>query len=341
MDHPLCQLGGIQGVEHQTPASRELDNSLLLSDLPADVGGLSSALNLSPSASVDLTTYVGGSLVRIEFPHTVRSQVGGGRKGDLRGLSSKSRREMLNFMNSINKDRLGSPPLLATLTYADRFPTDKATWTEHFNRRFRRRLARRFPGAAAIWRKEFQRRKTGKNAGKWAPHFHLLLFVEAEPSQLYEWLSQAWYESCGCISDDHLRSGTRVEPVRSWEGAMRYMAKRQGEVEELEQSVPSPGRSWGKWNADALPIQEQHNELYYDQGMKARRVLGKLTGVKPPVQFHKPTNMVCYVRYPTTQMLLAWLRDGADFEPGKAGAGDAKDSDTQGKRRNRGKGCVP
>jgi hypothetical protein len=142
MDHPLCQLGGIQGVEHQTPASRELDNSLLLSDLPADVGGLSSALNLSPSASVDLTTYVGGSLVRIEFPHTVRSQVGGGRKGDLRGLSSKSRREMLNFMNSINKDRLGSPPLLATLTYADRFPTDKATWTEHFNRRFRRRLAR-------------------------------------------------------------------------------------------------------------------------------------------------------------------------------------------------------
>ena len=142
-------------------------------------------------------------------------------------------------MNSINMERVNAPPLFITLTYPDQFPTDKATWTEHFNRRFRRRLERRYPGAAAIWRKEFQQRKTGENAGKWAPHFHLLLFVEAEPSELYEWLSQAWYESCGRICDDHLLSGTRVEAVRSWEGAKRYVAKRQGEVEQLEASVPS------------------------------------------------------------------------------------------------------
>jgi hypothetical protein len=281
---------------------------------------LSPALVLSPSTPVDLTTYVGGSLARIEFPHTVRSQVGGGRKGEVRGLSSKARREMLNFMNSINKDRLSTPPLLITLTYPDRFPTDKATWTEHFNRRFRRRLERKFPGAAAIWRKEFAPRKTGENAGKWAPHFHLLLlFVDAEPSMLYEWLSRAWYESCDYICDDHLRSGTRVEPVRSWEGAKRYIAKRQGEDEELEKHVPSPGRFWGKWNADALPIEEQHDRLSYGQGIRLRWVLGKLTGVNPPVRFRRPTTMVCYVRYPTTQMLLAWLRSGADFEPGKAG----------------------
>ena len=134
--------------------------------------------------------------------------------------------------------RLDALPLLVTLTYPDRFPTDKATWTEHFNRRFRRRLGLRCPGAAAIWRKEFKRRKTGENAGKWAPHFHLLLFAEAAPSQLYEWLPRAWYESCGRICDDHLRSGTRVEAVRSWEGAKRYVAKRPGEVEQLEESVP-------------------------------------------------------------------------------------------------------
>jgi hypothetical protein len=236
---------------------------------------------------------------------------------------------MLNFVNSINKDRLGTPPLLITLTYPDRFPTDKATWTEHFNRRFRRRLARRFPGAAAIWRKEFDPRKSGQNAGKWAPHFHLLLFVDAEPSELYEWLSRAWFESCDYICDDHLRSGTRVERVRSWDRAMRYMAKRQGEVEQLEEHVPSPGRPWGKWNADALPIEEQHDRISYCQGIRLRQVLGKFTGVNPPVRFHKPMTMVCYVRYPTTQMLLAWLEQGVDQEAGRTTLQEEREASRQ------------
>jgi len=224
---------------------------------------------------------------------------------------------MMNLLNSINIERVNTPPLFVTLTYPDRFPTDKATWTEHFNRRFRRRLERRFPGAAAIWRKEFQQRKTGENAGKWAPHFHLLLFVEVEPSQLYEWLSRAWYESCGRMSDDHLASGTQVRTVRSWDGAKRYAAKRLGKIEQLEESGPSPGRSWGKWNPEALPIEEQHDQLSYEQGIKLRRVLRKFTGVNPPVQLRKPTNMVCYVKYPTTQKLLVWLEQGANREAGR------------------------
>jgi hypothetical protein len=224
---------------------------------------------------------------------------------------------MLNFTNAINKDRLGTPPLLITLTYPDQFPTDNATWTEHFNRRVRRRLERRFPGAAAIWRKEFAPRKSGENAGKWAVHFHILLFVETEPEQLYEWLSRAWYDSCGCICDDHLRSGTRVERVRSWDRPMRYMAKRQSEVEQLEEHVPSPGRPWGKWNADALPIEEQHHWLSYGQGIKLRQVLGKFTGVNPPVRFRRPTTMACYVEYSTTQKLLGWFEQGVDPEAGR------------------------
>ena len=224
-------------------------------------------------------------------------------------------------MNSINMHRLDAPPLLVTLTYPDRFPTDKATWTDHFNRRFRGRLSRRFPEAAAIWRKEFKRRKTGENAGKWAPHFHLLLFAEAAPSQLYEWLSRAWYDSCGRLCEDHLRSGTRVEAVRSWEGAKRYMAKHQCEVEQLEENVPSTGRPWGKWKADTLPIEERHHRLSYEQGIKLRRVFRKFTGVRPPVRLRRPTNVACYVKYSTTQELLTWLRSGADIEPARLGRG--------------------
>ena len=41
--------------------------------------------------------------------------------------------------------------------------------------------------------------------------------------------------------------------------------------------------------------------------IKLRRVLRKLTGVNPPVRLRKPTNMVCYVKYSTTQKLLVWL----------------------------------
>ncbi len=302
LPHPADQ-------HHSTPA---LSRERLLSDLPLDEApGLSSAHILSPYASVDLTTYlttyVGGSLARITFPSAVRHQVGGGRKREVRGFSSKARREMMNFLNSINIERANTPPLLITLTYPDHFPTNQTIWTEHLNRRFRRRLGRRFPGAAAIWRKEFQQRKTGENAGKWAPHFHVLLFVEAEPSQLYEWLSRAWYESCGRICDDHLVSGTQVHTVRSWDGVKRYAAKRLDKVEQLAESVPSPGRSWGKWNADALPIEEQHDRLSYDQAVMLRRVLRKFTGVNPPVLLHKPTNMACYVKYSTTQKLLTWL----------------------------------
>ena len=293
------------------------DQPSLLS--PQQGCSLSSPHNLSPSPSVDVTTYVGASLVRIRFPHPVRRQVGGGRKGKVRGQSPKSQRAMMNFVNSINMERVNAPPLFITLTYPDRFPTENAIWTEHFNHRFHKRLERRFPGAAVIWRKEFKRRKTGENAGKWAPHYHLLLFVEAEPSQIYEWLSKAWYESCGRICDDHLVSGIRVRHVRSWEGAKRYVAKRPGEVGQLEQSMPSPGRSLGKWNASALPIEEQHEQLSYAQGIKLRRVVRKLTGVNPPARFRNPTNMVCYVKYATTQKVVVWLKSGADLEPGEGG----------------------
>ena len=83
--------------------------------------------------------------------------------------------------------------------------------------------------------------------------------------------------------------------------------------------MPLTGRSWGKWNADALPIDRRHYRLPYDQGITLRRVYRKFTGIKPPVRHRRPTNMACYVKYPTTQKLLAWLMSNADFEPGNAG----------------------
>src|SRR4051794_22078942 len=71
-----------------------------LRDPHAEAGGLSSPHTFPPShEDVDVTTYVGAPLVKVEFPQPDRPQVGG-RRSAVRGLSPGSRREMLNFMNS-------------------------------------------------------------------------------------------------------------------------------------------------------------------------------------------------------------------------------------------------
>jgi len=36
-------------------------------------------------------------------------------------------------------------------------------------------MQRRWPGAAIIWKLEFKERQSGKNKGKIAPHYHLLV----------------------------------------------------------------------------------------------------------------------------------------------------------------------
>jgi len=37
-------------------------------------------------------------------------------------------------------------------------------------------MQRRWPGAAIIWKLEFKERQSGKNKGKIAPHYQLLVF---------------------------------------------------------------------------------------------------------------------------------------------------------------------
>lgn len=110
LPHPADQ-------HHPAPA---LSRERLLSDLPLDdAPGLSSAHILSPPASVDFITHVGGSLAKLKFPSSGRPQVGGGRKREVRCFSPKARRDMLNFLNSINIERMNTPPLFITLTYPD------------------------------------------------------------------------------------------------------------------------------------------------------------------------------------------------------------------------------
>lgn len=267
------------------------------------MGGLSSSHNLLSGPGISVTTHVGGSLTQVKFPSASRGRVGGGEKKEVRDFSKRSRRNLLNYFNSLNLDAINPLPVFITLTYPGTYPKDKETWTEHFNRRFRRRLECRYGRVPVVWRKEFQRRG--------APHFHLLVFFDARPSMktLREFVSRAWYESCGSICPEHLFAGTRVERIRSMRGVTGYAAKYMGKLETLAPGVESPGRFWGRWNDSSLPIEPQVEGLSYEQAVRFRRVLRNYTGVSFSTRFSYPSNLSVYVSYSTTQKLLSWVNE--------------------------------
>jgi hypothetical protein len=67
-------------------------------------------------------------------------------------------------------------PHFVTLTYPDEFPIGNYRQWKRDLFALLDRLERKHPQAAAFWRIEKKRRLTGINAGKIAPHFHLLVW---------------------------------------------------------------------------------------------------------------------------------------------------------------------
>ncbi len=173
-------------------------------------------------------------------------------------------------------------------------------------------MQRKFGRFPMVWRLEFQRRG--------APHFHLLAFVDATPSELHEFVSRSWYEACGEISPEHLRAGTNVQKVKSWRGMMAYAAKYMGKLEQVSPGVESPGRFWGVWSKELLPISVEVVALDHHQAIRVRRIYRKFSGTR-----YRTLRMLygttTFVRYETSTRLLAWLGIiGSDLGGGAAGA---------------------
>jgi hypothetical protein len=78
-------------------------------------------------------------------------------------------------MDLLASVRTTAAPWFVTLTYPDTFPAYRADYKRDLEL-FAKRLEHRFPGMAIIWKLEFKHRKSGENAGKLAPHYHLFLF---------------------------------------------------------------------------------------------------------------------------------------------------------------------
>ncbi len=262
-----------------------------------DALGLSTAHIWPHRPPATHTAAVGGSLAAIEFSSKGRNhRRGGGRRQTISTFSRASRRRLLQTLNSINKKQV-KIPLFITLTYPGEFPTDPRTWKRDLQA-WRRRMHRKFGPCPMVWRLEFQKRG--------APHFHLLAFIDATAAELYEFVSRSWYEACGKICPEHLRAGTNVQPVKSWRGVMAYASKYMGKLETAIPGEVAPGRFWGVWSKELLPISVEIIPLDHHQALRLRRIYRKFSGTRYRTQrilFGTTT----FVRHETSNRLLAWL----------------------------------
>lgn len=199
-----------------------------------------------------IEVYEGGGKVEVKrIVNRQFKQRGGGERGKVTCFSKGSRRRMMYRMAEIRRDVV---PVFVTLTYPDEFPCDLELWTSHMQR-LRMRIIRK--GWSAVWRREFKIRKSGRNVGEVAPHYHLLVWG-TDCQELRRWISTAWWECCGQISDDHLRAGTKVEILRSWRGVISYVSKYMAKVEEYPPDLDSVGRAWGIINSKEIPWASVH-----------------------------------------------------------------------------------
>jgi hypothetical protein len=257
-----------------------------------------------------LTAYPGASRLRVTLD-AVPARHSGGKRGTVQGFSRAARRRLLDLLATLQRNCV---PAFVTLTFPDEFPVYREDY-KNFLDLFGQRLLRRWPTASIIWKLEFIERKSGRNKGKLAPHYHLFLFgvpgkfsfreergvhyrlekqevrdlksyrwlewievsgVETierttlepwsggegpplpdEPETadtLRHWISRVWFDVVGSDDARHYRAGTRVEQLRTIQGAFRYAAKSYlGKAVDAASLPAQPGRFWGVIGRRNLP----------------------------------------------------------------------------------------
>lgn len=201
------------------------------------------AIEFTPDGSFIKAKRTGQFMVRSSMPAQLSS------RGAVTGFSRKSRNRLLQKLAMLKRSEL---PLFVTLTYPGTFPVDPKDWKRHIDT-FSKRFCRRFPNAGFIWKLEPQKRG--------APHFHLLAWDSSlTPVEFYaylkNWIKTAWYEVVGSGDERHLRAGTGVEIVRSFQGVMYYASKYMSKAVDGE-VWGHPGRWWGVVGRTNIPYAEK------------------------------------------------------------------------------------
>jgi hypothetical protein len=254
-----------------------------------------------------VSSAVGGSISALSFEDTkTRNQLstprrhGGGIRDRVKGFSRTSRTNLLRRLASINRTAFKGfrgRMIFVTLTYPRKYSEDPELCKRHL-KALRKRLQREFEPFAAIWRLGIQKRG--------ALHFHLLLFVGpsvGSVGELRRFISSAWYEVTGEVSEGHLRTGTRVEAVKRWKQATSYVERYMAKPEEFPEGLQT-GRIWGIWNEELLPVRWETVQVSLRDAFKIRRIYRKLARRKGS------GSMCCitvFLRYENVVRLLEFL----------------------------------
>jgi hypothetical protein len=173
-------------------------------------------------------------------------RTGGGKRGEITGLSSKAVTRMLTWLLE-NRGPDGADPYAVTLTTRGTY--SPAEWRSII-KRFRTTLRRKAPQWAGLWRVELQRRQT--------PHLHCVIWSPASRIEVYGALRRWWLEAVGEAEDRHSwRYAVRVKecpPGKDRRGWAAYTALHGGKSKA--EQLGWQGKQWGVWNADAWQSRE-------------------------------------------------------------------------------------
>ncbi len=173
-------------------------------------------------------------------------------RADVKVFSRPSRRR-LAFVAS-NTDIVFTSML--TLTYPREFPND-GKGVKYNLKMFLKELRRKNDSVSILWFLEFQKRG--------APHIHILLRGIRVYRAMQLWCSETWYRICNTGDVRHLAAGTRLERIRSPNGARNYCVKYAHKM--VQKSVPEAyrnvGRFWGH-TRDVKPVMRYEAECTND-----------------------------------------------------------------------------
>ena len=239
------------------------------------------------------------------------------KRGKVRGLSRKSRKNLLRVINKLEPSQ---NYYFLTLTYSAVWVDDPKVWHRHLALLFKR-LRANFPKSSGLWRLEFQKRK--------APHFHILLHVPNGAKNLFKVCQQSWLNSI----DDHSWSAREYAVDLSHVGSefkncALYQALYQAKDANDRIDIAT-GKCWGRYNKRFLPTSCYGCvEITLDEQKQLRRICRKWLQA-----WRKDHGYARYLKAPqgsfdiflplhAQKRLLAFVRDGKvnDFGSGPKGS---------------------
>jgi hypothetical protein len=195
------------------------------------------------------------------------------KRGQVMIFSRDSRLRLLKLLATIDWSR-AEPTLFATLTYPDTVTITSAKQMNTHRYLFIRDLEKDLgKQIAVIWRIEWKSRRSGKNKGKYYPHFHLMIFNVSYIA--YDTVNSLWKKAIGVNQYVRTEIKEMVNPAQCGYYVAKYCAKETdcSLVNAAYLNTVPPGRQWGLLRPSLLPREKERSaRLTREQAAKALEV---------------------------------------------------------------------